>query len=109
MSGKLTVWLWVSVATVIAGAFLLYPIGTAALDVVFVLVKLGMLFGLCLLLLFKRAGGFYVWAGFCAGAVIMTVTKWTISGKASFIIIASIIVDMMMPIVAYALMKKEPD
>ncbi|MEY8763736.1 MULTISPECIES: hypothetical protein [Clostridium] len=106
MTQKLKLWLWLSVVMVIAGALLLFPIGRLALNVVFVIVKIGMLTGLFILLFSRKKFGFYIWALFSVGAVIMTLIKWNIIGSASFLIIASIVVDILMPVVAYMFMKK---
>jgi hypothetical protein len=109
MTAKLRIWLWLSVVMAIAGALLLYPIGAVVLNILFILVKIGMVAGLAILLILKRKAGFYVWALFCVGAVIMTIIKSNIIGSVSFLIIGSIAVDILMPAVAYALMKKRLD
>ncbi|CAB1250101.1 hypothetical protein ACFHWD_02165 [Clostridium sp. MT-14] len=106
MTQKLWLWLWLSVVMVISGALLLYPIGTTALNIIFVVVKIGMLAGLVILLFLRKKLGFYIWALFSIGAVVMTIIKWNIVGRVSFLIIASIVVDILMPVVAYVLIKK---
>lgn len=106
MAVRFKIWLWLSVAMAVAGALLLYPIGPAAANIVFILVKIGMVSGLALLLFFRKKAGFYVWASFSAGAVVMTLIKWRLAGSVSFLIIGSIVVDILMPAVAYALMPK---
>ena len=105
MSFRLKVWLWLSVVMAVAGALLLYPIGTTAANTIFILIKIGMVSGLALLFLRKKAG-FYVWASFSVGAVVMTLIKWHLAGSVSLLIIGSIIVDILMPSVAYGLMRK---
>lgn len=107
MNRKLILWLWLSVITVIAGAFLLYPIGISVLNVIFVLIKIGMITGLIILLFLKKKLGFYIWSIFCIGAVIMTIIKWNIIGSTSFLIVGSIAVDILMPAVAYMFMKNK--
>lgn len=88
-----------------AGAFLLYPIGTAIANQIFVLIKIGMGSGLILLLFLRKKAGFPVWVSFSVGAVIMTLIKWHIMGKVSLLIIGSVAVDILMPVVAYVLMR----
>ena len=109
MTPKLRIWLWISIVLAVAGALLLYPIGTAALNVIFILIKIGMVAGLAVLLFSRRKFGFYVWAVFCVGAVIMTIFKWQRLGSASFLIVASIAVDILAPVVAYLLMRERWD
>ncbi|WP_446897083.1 hypothetical protein ACSVC9_08605 [Clostridium sp. LBM24168] len=106
MTQKLRLWLWLSVVMVISGVLLLYPIGTSDLNIIFVVVKIGMLAGLAVLLFLRKKLGFYIWALFSMGAVIMTIIKWSMVGRVSFLIIASIAVDILMPAVAYVLIKK---
>ena len=59
------------------------------------------------LLFFRKKAGFYVWASFSVGAVVMTLIKWHLAGSVSLLIIGSIIVDILMPSVAYGLMRKQ--
>lgn len=105
MTKELKMWLWLSVILTIAGALLLYPIGTVVLNIIFIVIKIGMLVGLFVLLFLKKKAGFYLWVLFCIGAVIMTIFKWNIIGSVSAIFIISIIVDVLTPVVAYTLMK----
>ena len=51
--------------------------------------------------------GFYMWSAFCAGAVIMTIIKWSSMG--TFLIVVSIVVGILMPSIAYVLMKPKID
>ncbi|SMC60742.1 hypothetical protein [Papillibacter cinnamivorans] len=106
MTLPLKLWLWLSVITAVLGAVLLFPIGTVPLNILFLVVKAGMITGLMLLIFKRRRIGFSLWSIFCAGAVLMTILKWNLSGQVSFLIIISIIVDIVMPAVAYSLMKK---
>lgn len=106
LSKKLTVWLWVSVVLAIAGALLLYPIGSAGENAVFAAVKIGMVSGLLILIFGRKKGGFYLWAICSAGAVCMTVLKWVGLGHGSFLLLGSIFVDLLMPIGAWRLMQK---
>lgn len=46
MDRKLKIWLWLSIVLTAAGALLLYPIGTTALNCIFIAVKIGMVSGL---------------------------------------------------------------
>ncbi|MCH3919194.1 MAG: hypothetical protein LKE39_01650 [Sphaerochaeta sp.] len=62
MSKRLVVWLWLSVASVVVGAYLLYPIGSTGMNVLFFLWKAGMLSGLLSLLAGSKRWGFVVWA-----------------------------------------------
>lgn len=101
MSVKLKAWLWLSVVMAIVGALLLYPIGTTIADSIFVAVKIGMVTGLILLLFPRKKVGFSIWASFSAGAVMMTLIKWYLAGGVSFLMIVSIVVDIVMPVVAY--------
>lgn len=96
---RLRIWLWLSVAAAVCGAFMLYPIGTTAANVFFILIKAGMVTGLIMLLAGNRYG-FCVWGSFSLGAVIMTIIKWAGAGHAEFLFIAAIIVDILMPLAA---------
>ena len=106
LSGKLRSWLCISVVLAVAGALLLYPIGSSAANAVFVLIKIGMVSGLLILLFGKKRGGFFLWALCSAGAICMTILKWIGLGQASFLLIGSIIVDFAMPVIAWNLMRK---
>ena len=107
MSKRLKIWLWVSIALAIGGAILLYPVGSAAANTVFGFIKLGMITGLLMLLIGGKKAGFPVWAAFSAGAVVMTVIKWTTLGGTVFLLAGSIFVDIAMPTGAYLIMKKD--
>jgi len=93
----------------IAGAIMLYPIGAPAANVIFVLIKIGMVSGLLILLSAKAIGGFCLWSTCSGGAVIMTIIKWAISGHCSFLIIASMCVDIFLPVIVYNIMKKNQE
>lgn len=99
MSKRLVVWLWLSVASVVVGAYLLYPIGSTGMNVLFFLWKAGMLSGLLSLLAGSKRWGFVVWAVCSAGAIAMTCLKIANTGV-SFLTVASIVVDILMPTVA---------
>jgi len=103
-SSKLTskpmkIWLWLSIAAAIAGAVMLFPIGGTAVNVLFVIIKAGMITGL-LLLLGKNTKGFAVWILFSLGAIVMTLIKWHNTGRMTFLFILAIITDILMPAVA---------
>lgn len=51
LSAPASVWLWISVAAAVVGAFMLFPIGTTPLNVIFVAVKACMVIGLAVVLL----------------------------------------------------------
>ena len=98
VQGTLKIWLWVSVALAVGGALLLYPIGTALTDILFIAVKVGMVTGLLILLLAHRLSGFWIWAAFSVCAVVMTIIKCTFVGGVSFLTIGSMVVDIVMPL-----------
>ena len=102
----LTLWLWLSVVLAIAGALMLYPVGPAAGNIIFILVKIGMVTGLLLLLLPHKAAGFPLWAICSGGAIAMTVVKWIAAGGGSFLLVGSIVVDAFMPLVAWMLLHR---
>ena len=99
MTKKLSVWLWISVVLVILGAFLLYPIGTMAMNVWFFIWKAGMLVGLIVLLKNGRHWGYWTWVACTVGAIVMTCLKMSSAGV-SFLAVLSIVVDVLMPSVA---------
>lgn len=106
MAGATKAWLWASVAMALIGACLLFPIGPAVANVVFVIVKLGMIGGLAMLLLRNRSG-FSLWV-ICSGlAIVMTAIKWAIVGHVTFLFIGSMFVDVIMPVVAWRLLRKD--
>lgn len=107
MTGILKTWLWLSVILTVGGAVLLYPIGSVVLNCIFVVVKIGMVAGLLMLLFRRKKFGFDLWALSSAGAVVMTIIKWSIVGSMSALFVVSIAVDVCMPAGAYVLMKKE--
>lgn len=100
-------WLWLAVLLTIGGAVLLYPIGAPALNILFILVKIGMLAGLAVLLFPKKAYGLAIWAPFSAGAVVMTIVKWSLGGHAVFLFVVSILIDIGMPTGAYFLLRRK--
>jgi hypothetical protein len=109
MTKQLKIWLWLSIAFTAAGAFLLYPIGKTALNILFLIIKIGMLTGLLILLFRKKKCGLFLWVLFSAGAVVMAVLKWYLAGSASFLIISSIVVDVFMPVVACFWVQNQPN
>lgn len=68
-----------------------------------------MLIGPALLLFMRKKLCFYMWSAFCAGAVIMTIIKWSGMGNVTFLIVVSIGVNILMPSIAYVLMKPKID
>ena len=107
MSKNLKTWLVVSIVFAVAGAVMLFPIGSAAANTVFVLVKIGMVTGLVILLASQKIGGYCTWATCSILASIMTGIKWAGGGKQYFLYVLSMIVDIAMPLAAYRLMKKD--
>ena len=105
MSKTMRFWLWLSVLLAVSGALMLYPIGTPALNAVFVAVKIGMVGGLLILLLSGSRKGFWLWA-VCSGlAVVMTVCKWMGGGTQIPLYLLSMLVDILMPTGAWKLSK----
>jgi len=106
MSKKLKNWLWLSMVLAVAGALMLYPIGAPALDILFIVIKAGMVAGLLTML--KRQGqkGFRLWA-VCSGlAVLMTILKWAGGGTNVFLYLVSMAVDVVMPLYAWKLRQR---
>jgi hypothetical protein len=99
-------WLWLSIATTGIGAVLLYPIGSATMNVLFIVIKIGMAAGIILLLI-GNSKGFPVWCIFSAGAVVMTILKWHEAGQVTVLFITAIAVDILMPAVACLLKKQK--
>jgi hypothetical protein len=98
---------WIAVAFAVSGAFLLFPIGTPALNFLFVIVKICMVAGLLTFLYTgNRKSGFTVWAIASLFAVLMTILKWSMNGTAVFLYIVSILADIGFPILLYAVYKK---
>lgn len=102
-SKALVVWLWASVVVAVVGAVLLYPIGSATLDLAFVTVKIGMVAGLVALIR-GRGWGFGWWVAFSVAAVAMTCLKWAGTGVVQPVYVLAIIADVLMPLVAWRLM-----
>ncbi len=102
LTKRLAVWLWISLAAAVAGAFLLYPISThTAANIIFIIIKCIMAAGLLILLIRHSAGGYCIWCTGSVFAVLMTIIKWNLSGTARFLYIIAIITDIMMPVIAY--------
>lgn len=106
MDKKIKIWLWLSIVLTIGGAVLLYPIGSPAVNCIFIVIKIGMLVGLITLLTRKRKFGYYIWALSSIGAVIMTIIKWCIVGR-ELILAVSIFADVCMPVGAYIMLKQD--
>jgi hypothetical protein len=64
-----------------------------------------MVAGLLVLLFSGNKKGFALWAACSAGAIVMTLIKWTGGGSAAFLYVVSIIVDAAMPLGAWKLMR----
>lgn len=107
MSKNLKTWLILSIVFAVAGAVMLFPIGGAAANTIFVLVKIGMVTGLTILLATRKIGGYCTWATCSILAIFMTAIKWAGGGKQHFLYVLSMIVDIAMPAIAYRLMKKD--
>ena len=106
-STALTGWLWFAAATVLVGAYMLYPIGEPFADVAFLFVKAGMLAGIIWLMRerSRRALGF--WAAFSALAVVMTLVKWQLSGAFDWTFALAMATDVIVPLVGWALLRHE--
>lgn len=111
MALRVKIWLALSAAAAAAGAALLYPISAAfpAVNALFFLIKAGMLAGLAVLFFAQRRAGFVIWAASCAGAVGMACLKWGLSGQPAPIVFLSIAADILMPAVAFLLLRGNPD
>lgn len=103
---NLRIWLWISVAMALIGAFLLYPIGLTWANVVFILIKAGMVGGLLIYIFCQKNAGLILWMIYSIGAVIMTIIKIRLTGTVNFLFISSIVADIGMPLVAALLLRK---
>ncbi|MPN22283.1 hypothetical protein SDC9_169666 [bioreactor metagenome] len=70
------------------------------------LIKIAMVSGLLLMLLKKAMTGYKVWAVASACAVVMTIFKWYLAGHSSPLFVLAIVTDVVMPLVAYVLLRK---
>jgi hypothetical protein len=102
----LTWWLLFAIFTVILGAVLLFPIGNNVMNVVFIIVKLGMLAGILMLLVKRDMKGFWVWAAFAALAIVMTIVKWQLNGTFEWIYALAIATDLAVPAIALVMLKR---
>ena len=106
-TGKsIRIWSFLSIIAASAGAFMLYPIGTAVLNVLFVLIKISMVSGLLIMLIRHHCSGLYLWCGASLAAIVMTICKCSLSGEVSALYILAIITDLLMPTVACLLLKQ---
>lgn len=108
MNKKVRIFAWIAVLFAVSGAILLYPIGTPALNVLFVLVKICMVLGLFLFMYTAKArwSGFVTWTIASLFAVLMTILKWSMDSSRVFLYIISIIADVGFPILLFNLMRK---
>ena len=102
---------WVAIILAVSGALMLFPIGTTALNAIFVIVKICMVTGLLVIIFSsKLPAGFTLWTCASVVAVVMTACKWALApavGPASiFLYIGSMVVDLGMPALVYALSKR---
>lgn len=107
MSKKLKIWFIVSIILAIAGAVMLYPVGAPSWNIIFVIIKAGMVTGLLIMVLAGKTKGFKLWALCSGGAVVMTILKWITLGGAAFLMVGSIFVDIFMPAMAWHWMRQE--
>jgi hypothetical protein len=105
-SKPLTAWLWFAAATVVIGAFMLYPIGTTATNVAFILVKVGMLAGIIALMATGSTKAFVFWAVCSALAVVMTIIKWYLAGAFDWTFALAMATDVIVPSVGYYFLAK---
>ena len=101
---------WAAVVLAVAGALLLYPIGTSALDMVFVLTKICMVAGLLVFIFSDRKAGFVLWACASIIAVCMTIAKWALAPDAGvwsiILYLGSMAVDLGIPLLVHHLAKQ---
>lgn len=107
MGKPLRIWLWASVAMAIGGALLLFPVGSAAGNLLFAAMKVGMVSGLLTALFCRRRGGLVLWSVCSAGAVACTLLKWSLAGHGSLLLVVSIAADVGMPLMAWHLLRRE--
>jgi hypothetical protein len=100
-SKPLTAWLWFAAATVVIGAFMLYPIGTTVANIAFILVKIGMFAGIIALMATGSTKAFAFWAVCSALAVVMTIVKWNLAGAFDWTFALAMATDVIVPSVGY--------
>lgn len=107
MNRNVRICAWVAAAFAAAGAFMLYPIGTAALNFLFILIKICMISGLMIFLFsHDRRSGFILWTIASLFAVLMTIMKWSMDSSRIFLYIVSIIADIGFPVFLGAMIRK---
>lgn len=97
-STAIKIWLWAALVLAVAGACLLFPIGPTAANVCFLLVKIGMIAGVLMMLFKGSRTGFQIWVVCSVLAVIMTIMKWVGAGETTFLYVAAVLVDVLMPV-----------
>lgn len=102
----LTGWLWFAAVTVVIGVIMLYPIGTTAANVLFILVKIGMMAGILLFMQKQTKGRFLVWGIFSSLAVVMSLVKWQLNGAFDWTYALAIGTDIVVPTVGWVLSRK---
>lgn len=95
-----------------AGVFLLYPIGSAPANRIFLIVKACMMAGLLMFLLSERQEtGLKLWAYASVLACACTIYKWVdstgVSGGMIALYIGSLIVDLALPISLWKMYLKD--
>ncbi|HUM83325.1 MAG TPA: hypothetical protein PLN48_06065 [Lachnospiraceae bacterium] len=109
MNKSVRICAWIAVLFAVSGAILLFPIGTALLNVLFILIKICMVLGLILFLFSAdaRRPGFILWTIASLFAVLMTILKWSMDGSRVFLYIVSIIADIGFPVLLFSMGRKD--
>jgi|GEM_PF-890907 len=103
-SKKLWLWLAASLAIIVAGMLVIYPIGMKSADIIFLIAGICMIAGIAVMMVIKNFGGYCLWLSASMIAVVMTVVKCGTEGHASALYIAFMILDIAMPVIGYKFM-----
>jgi hypothetical protein len=103
-SKKLWLWLAASLAIIVAGMLVIYPIGMKSADIIFLIAGICMIAGIAVMMAIKNFGGYCLWLSASMIAVVMTVVKCGTEGHASALYIAFMILDIAMPVIGYKFM-----
>lgn len=106
-SKALNAWLYFAAVTVIIGVIMLYPIGRVIWDVLFIVIKVGMLAGIIAVMKKRDMKSLAFWAVFSGLAVIMSIIKWQLNGVFVWTYALAMATDIVVPFIGYLLLKAE--
>lgn len=112
---RIVITAWIAALLCVAGIFTLYPIGSTIMNILFLVVKTGMLAGLLIFLLTRKTRrqmhGLWIWTLFSIGSCLLSVYRLTLLSSLNSanvrMYLLAIAMDLLLPVILWKMYRAQ--